>query len=363
MDSPGTELARALIGQCIALSRGHVCVAPEPRFFKAGSGVDVGGGTKLLGRFVLQRMLAAAGVALLVSVGVFWLVRALPGDPVTLYLGQSMSFDDQTYRTTRSQLGLDEPLPVQYAKWMGRLMRADLGRSSRGQGEVTQAIRDRLPVTAQLCVAAMLIAVLVSFPAGTIAASHRGGIVDRVVTVFAMSGVAMPSFWLAILLVLVFGSKLGWFPVYGFVPIQDGFLEWARHLAMPAFALGISLAGPLTRQVRASLVEVLNEDYIRTARAKGLKRRTVTLQHGLRNALLPVVTVMGLQIGHLLGGAVVIEQVFAIPGMGRLAVQSIIQSDYAVIQGVVLVSAVAVVLANALADLCYGFLDPRVRAS
>lgn len=317
----------------------------------------------MLARFVAQRLLAAVTVAFLVSIGVFWLIRALPGDPVSLQLGQSLSFDQATYDAKRSELGLDQPLPVQYLKWLGRLLQGDLGASSRGQGDVVEAITDRLPVTLQLCVASMIIAISVAIPAGTLAASRRGSFLDKAVTVGAMAGVAMPSFWLAILLVLFFGLQLQLFPVYGFVDVRDDPFQFLRHIALPAFALGLSLAGPLTRQVRSSVVEVLNEDYIRTARAKGLKPMDVTVRHGLRNALLPVVTVMGLQVGHLLGGAVIIEQVFAIPGMGRLAVQSILQNDFLVIQGVVLVSAVAVVFANMFTDLLYVYLDPRIRAT
>lgn len=315
----------------------------------------------MLVQFMASRVLSTLIVLFFVSVAVFIMIRALPGDPVSYMLGQGFSYDEQGAARAREDLGLNDPFYVQYVNWLGRAFHGDLGYSLRGQGAVLPAVLNRVPVTAQLAGASMIAAIVIAVPAGTIAAARRGSKLDNLVTLFAMGGVAMPNFWLAILLVLGFGVRLGWFPMYGFVGIWEDPIAAVRHLFLPASALGIGLAGPLIRQVRSSLLEVLGEDYIRTARAKGLTERTVLVRHGLANALLPVVTLMGLQVGHILGGAVVIEQVFAIPGVGRLAAEAILDKDFMVVQGVVLVSAVTVVVANMFVDILYGYIDPRVR--
>ncbi|MEX2237390.1 MAG: ABC transporter permease [Dehalococcoidia bacterium] len=313
-------------------------------------------------RFVLSKVASTIVVLFLVSLAVFGMIRALPGDPVTLALGQGFSYNEESAERARDRLGLDEPIVVQYVKWLGRVAEGDLGHSLRGQGEVLPAVLDRLPITAQLGAAGLLVSVLIAVPAGTIAAAKRGTNLDRFVSLFAMGGVAMPSFWLAILLILLFGVRFDLFPLYGFVSVWDDPVEFVKHVTLPAIALGVTLAGPLIRQVRSSVLDVLHEDYIRTAHAKGLSGRVVLVRHALRNALLPVLTLLGLQTAHVLGGAVVIEQVFSIPGVGRLAVQGILDQDFMVVQGVVLVSAVVVVLTNMFVDILYGYVDPRIRA-
>lgn len=314
-------------------------------------------------RFIASRLLATAIVLFLVSVAVFVLIRLTPGDPVTLQLTGGFSYDEEAAQRARERLGLNDPIAVGYVKWVGSVVQGDWGHSIRGQGDVLEAITDRLPTTIQLGVASMFAAVFISVIAGTLAAARRGSRIDSIVTLFAMGGVAMPNFWLAIILILVFGVQLHWFPLYGSAKVWEDPVSGISHLVLPSLALGVGLAGPLTRQIRSSMLDVLSEDYMRTAHAKGLSERKVLINHGLRNALLPVVTLLGLQVGRVLGGAIIIEQVFAIPGIGRLAVQAILNKDFMVVQGVVLISALIVVLANMIVDILYGRLDPRIRVS
>ncbi|MFN8506931.1 MAG: nickel ABC transporter permease [Dehalococcoidia bacterium] len=315
-------------------------------------------------RYIIQRLLALVPVVLIVSIAAFAFIHFLPGDPVIALIGpEAGTATPETIAARKHDLGLDRPLPMQYLDWLGSAVRGDLGQSAVTKQKITEALQDRFPVTLHLAVASFLVAISIALPTGIISAYKRNGLLDRVLTVLALTGVAMPSFWLGILLILLFAVQLQWLPPSGFVSITTDPIDCLRHLILPAVSLGMVQAAVIMRQVRSSLLEVLREDYVRTARAKGLSERVVTLKHGLRNALLPVVTVVGIQVSALLGGSVVTETVFAMPGMGRYAVDAIFIRDYPVVQAVVLVTALVVVLANLLTDLSYAFLDPRIQYS
>ena len=315
-----------------------------------------------MARYLTGRLLAIVPVVVLVSIGAFSFIHLLPGDPVIALIGTSgQSLTPEQLAAKRHDLGLDRPLPVQYLSWAGDALTGNLGRSAVTHQTIVKALKDRFPITLQLAVASFVVSLLIALPTGVIAAYRRNSLLDRVMTVFALAGVAMPSFWLGILLILVFAVQVHWLPPSGYVSFGTSAREWLRHLLLPALTLGAVQAAVVMRQTRSSLLEVLNEDYVRTARAKGLAERRVVLQHGLRNALLPVVTVAGLQVSRLLGGAVVIETVFAMPGFGRYGVDAIFIRDYPVVQAVVLVTAVIVVLTTLLTDLLYAVLDPRIR--
>jgi peptide/nickel transport system permease protein len=313
-------------------------------------------------RYIAGRLLSVVPVIVLVSIGAFSFIHLLPGDPVIALMGSSgQSLTPQQLQISRHDLGLDRPLPVQYVDWAGKALTGDLGKSAATHQTITRALRDRFPITLQITLASFLVSLLIALPTGILAAYRRNSVLDRVMTVFALGGVAMPSFWLGILLILVFAVQVHWLPPSGWVSLGQNPGQWLRHLVLPALALGAVQAAVVMRQTRSSLLEVLNEDFVRTARAKGLGERRVVLVHALRNAMLPVVTVAGLQVSRLLGGAVVIETVFALPGFGRYGVDAIFIRDYPVVQAVVLVTAIIVVLTNLLTDLLYGVLDPRIR--
>jgi peptide/nickel transport system permease protein len=300
--------------------------------------------------YVARRLLQMIPVVLVVTLIVFTLVR-LSGDPVTLLLPEDATAEQVAL--LREALGLDSPLGEQYLRFLGDLLRGDLGTSLRyGNQPVLPIVLERLPATLQLTLAALTIAVAISLPAGVLSARYRNRWPDVGATGFSVLGEAMPNFWLGIMLILVFSVQLEWFPVSG----RGG----PEHLVLPAFTLGTALAALLTRIVRSSLLEVLSQDYVRTATAKGLRGRAVLLKHALRNALLGYVTVLGLQVASLLAGAVVTEQVFAWPGIGLLAIQAITSRDMAVVQAVVIVSTVVVMLANLLVDVVYAAIDPRI---
>ena len=313
-----------------------------------------------LQRFIAVRALLTVPVLLLVTITSFFLLFVLPGDPVIALLGDQ-SLDPQTVARFRKELGLDEPLPVQYAKWLGNVVQGDWGRSIRTNQPVLEAIRERVPVTLELAVVSWLVAVVVAFPAGIIAATRRNSKLDVIATVLTMAGVALPSFWLGIMFILFFAVRLGWLPPSGHVPLTEDPAGWFQHMILPSLTLGLGLAATVMRQVRSSMLEVLAQDFVTTARAKGLRERTVIRVHALKNAFLPVVTVMGLQVSRLLGGSVIIEEVFALPGLGRLGLSAIFTRDFAVVQGTILFVALIVVAVNLLTDLTYGLLDPRIR--
>ena len=302
-------------------------------------------------RFLIARLASATMVVLGVSLAVFLLIHLVPGDPVEVMLGDSARAADR--EALRHQLGLDQPLLRQLSDWLSGLLHLDLGQSLHSRRAITEVLAERLPATAELTMAALAIAVLVAVPLGIAAALGRGGWWDRGAMSVSLLGVSVPNFWLGPLLIMLFSLGLGWFPVSG----RDA----PGSLVLPAVTLGTALAAVLARMIRASLLEVLGEDYIRTARAEGIGPLRVMLRHALPNALLPVVTLLGLQLGALLGGAVVTETVFSWPGVGQLMVEAIQKRDYPLVQGCVLLISVIYVLVNTLTDLAYGWIDPRVR--
>ncbi len=299
----------------------------------------------------MSRLLSAVVVIVGVVCLVFMLIHLIPGDPVEVMLGEGARPADR--EALRQALGLGRPLPVQLGQFFQNLAYFDLGTSLYSQRPVTELLAERLPATVELALASLLVAVLIAFPLGILAAVRQGTIWDRLATTFALAGVSVPSFWLGPVLILIFSIGLGWLPVSG----RNGLAS----VVLPALTLGSAMAAILSRMIRAALLEVLGEDYIRTARAKGLSPGRVIGRHALRNALLPVMTVLGLQLGALLGGAVITEVVFSWPGIGQLTVESIQRRDYPVVQGCVLLISLIYVLVNAVTDLLYTWADPRVR--
>lgn len=301
--------------------------------------------------YLVQRL----GSALLVIFGVvslvFLLIHLIPGDPIEVMLGESASGADR--EALRAALGLNQPLPVQYLDYLGGLLQLDLGTSIHFRRPVSELLLERLPATGLLAAASLLVTVLLALPLGIMAAVRRNTIWDSGAMGFSMLGVSIPNFWLGPLLILVFSLWLGWFPVSG----QSGF----GSVVLPALTLGTGLTAVLSRMVRSSMLEVLGEDYIRTARAKGLPPHRVVLRHGLRNALLPVITLLGLQLGALLAGAVITETVFSWPGVGLLMIEAIQSRDYPVVQACVLLISLSYVIVNLLTDIAYAWVDPRIR--
>jgi peptide/nickel transport system permease protein len=320
-------------------------------------------------RYIAGRLLMTVPVLFVVSVIVFSLMHMLPGDPVqALYPVEDSRVTPEERQVIidriRARYGLDDPVPVQYVRWVTRAAHGDLGTSIRTKEPVGRMIRDRVPVTAQLALLLLTIAVLIALPVGVISAMTRNSPLDLTFTTLAMAGVALPNFFLGMLLILFFTYELHLLPPPGnYVSLWDDPVQSLKLMVLPATALGLGAAAVLMRLVRSSLLEVMAQDYIRTARAKGLTGRRVVVDHGLRNALLSVVTVLGLQFIHLLGGTVIIEQIFALPGLGRMVVTAIRAFDFPVVQGFVLFIGVVVVLGNLLVDLLYAVLDPRIRLS
>jgi peptide/nickel transport system permease protein len=303
--------------------------------------------------FLLRRLAWTLPILLGVLTLVFFLLHLVPGDPVDVMLGEQALPADRAQ--LRAALGLDRPLGVQYGAYLARTLAGDLGTSLRQRRPVAALIAERMPATAELMLGAMLVALAVALPLGVLAALHHGRWLDQLASVFAVLGVATPNFWLGPLLILAFAIKLDWLPVN-----ERGGLS---HLVLPAVTLGTAMAALLSRMTRMALVEVLGEDYIRTARAKGLRERSVVGVHALRNALIPVVTVIGLQVGVLLSGAIITESIFDWPGLGTLLLEGIYGRDYPLVQGCILVIALVYVVVNLLTDLAYGWIDPRIRRS
>ncbi len=309
--------------------------------------------------FALRRLLSAIPTLLIVTLIVFAMVKLLPGDPARLILGQEAT--PQALSELRRSLGLDRPLPQQYLSWLTSAARLDFGTSLTDHSSVGRLIAQKLPVTLELSLFAMLISLLISLPAGMISAVRRSTWVDRLLTLLALSGISLPNFFLGILLIYLFSIRLAWIPASGYTSLMENPGRNLLLLLLPAVTLGVGSAAVLTRYLRSSLSETLNQDYVRTAHAKGLAARQVISKHALKNALIPFLTAFGLQLGGLLGGAVITEQIFSIPGFGRLLVDAVFTRDLPVIQGVVLVSAVAVFLVSFLVDLGYAAVDPRIR--
>jgi ABC-type dipeptide/oligopeptide/nickel transport system permease component len=302
--------------------------------------------------YVIRR-LALSGVAMLGVITIVFLLLHVSGDPATLLVSQDAT--QQDIDRIREAYGLDQPLSVQYARFVARVVRGDLGFSYRQGLPVGELLVERLRATFELALAGLAVAVLLGVPLGLIAAARRGSAVDTAAMTVALLGTSVPSFWLGLLLIIVFGVQLGWLPVSGYGSLQ--------HLLMPAFVLGGFYAAQISRLTRTSLLEVLAQDFVRTARAKGLAARSVLLKHVLRNAALPVLTVLGLDFGRMLGGAVVVETIFAWPGMGRLAVQAVLGRDFPVVQGAAIMGAVVFLAVSLMIDLLYGWVDPRLRAA
>jgi len=312
-----------------------------------------------VGRYIVRRLLYAIPVLFLVSLVVFLLAWQALGDPVVLMLGQDA--DPRTVARLREDLGFNRPVAVQYLDWLSHLARGDLGRSFRLPYGVVDLILARLPVTLQLAIQALLLAICVAIPLGIMAALHHNRGLDLVSSTLAVLGVSMPNFWLGILLILVFALALRWLPSSGYVsPLEDP-LGNLRLMILPTVTLAAAYAGTLTRIARSSMLEVLGREYVTTARSKGLRESRVLVGHCLRNALIPVVTVVGVEFGRLLGGAVVTETIFGLPGVGRLVIDAILGRDYSVVQGVVLFMTAAAVLSSLIVDVAYAYLDPRIR--
>lgn len=309
---------------------------------------------------VLRRLASAAVVLVGVSLVVFVLVLLVPGDPAVRVAGESASAEQ--VEAVRTELGLDRPWYEQYREWVGSAVRGDLGSSLVTEQPVTDAILQRLPATISLTAAALLLAVAISVPAGILAAVSRGRILDRVVSVITSLGVAVPSFWLGLLLITHVASRFDFLPSSRYVPFGDSPSKWAFSLVLPAIALGLAPAAEITRQVRSAMVDSLGQDYVRTARAKGLRPSAVVGRHALRNAAVPVVTVIGIQVTLLLSTAVIVEQVFSFQGLGTLAYQAATDRDIPMILGVVVFATLVVTFVNIAVDLSYVFLNPKVRA-
>ena len=310
--------------------------------------------------FLGKRILQLIPTLFFVSVIIFSLQQLLPGDPATIMAGEER--DPAVIAQIRKQYRLDRPIPVQYLYWVKGVLTGDLGESMRIKQPVRSLVLEKLPVTLQLGLMAIVIAVTIGVSAGIVSAVKKGTVWDYAANVFALWGLSTPNFWLGIMMIFLFSVELGWLPASGYVPLTE---DWRQSLAstiMPAFVLGNAIAAIMMRHTRSAMLQVLNTDYVRTARAKGLVERTVILKHGLRNALVPVVTLGALEFGQLLSGAVLTEQVFTIPGFGKLIVDAVFNRDYAVVQGVVLFTATAYILLNLLADLAYFLVNPRLRA-
>ena len=309
--------------------------------------------------YTIRRLLLMVPVLLVVTLIVFSLILLLPGDPAMALLGENM--DPQAYAMVRKELGLDQPVPVQYVKWLSKTLQGDLGRSLHTREPVLTAIAEHLPRTLYLALAAMVVSLSIAIPAGVIAALRRNSILDTAASLTAMVGVAVPNFWLGVMCILLFSVMLRWLPVSGYVGILEDPWASVQHMVLPALTLGTAVAAEVTRMTWSSMLEVLDREYILTARAKGLGEWVVILVHALKNALIPVVTIVGLQIGRLFGGAVVTESIFAVPGLGTLLVSGIFSRDFPIVQAVVLVMALAVLSCNLMVDLLYTWLDPRIR--
>jgi len=309
--------------------------------------------------YVLRRVVAVVPIWWVVASIVFVLVRLVPGDPVLLIAGTDASAEQ--VRDIRSSLGLDLPVYEQYVRWFGRLLHGDMGRSLFSREPVARDLLDRMPVSLQLALSATLVSVLIAIPAGVFAATRRNAVSEVAFAAVTMTGVCVPSFVMGLLLMLLLSVYAGLFPIRGYEPLSQGVLSWARYMALPAVAYGLIQAAGVARMTRATLLEVLGEDFIRTARAKGLAGWAVLYKHALRNALIPVVTLIGLNVGVLFTGAVVIETLFGLPGLGAFLVAGILKRDYPIVQGAILFISTFLVLVNLGVDLLYRVIDPRLR--
>lgn len=314
-----------------------------------------------MGRYLIRRMLLLIPVLIGVSILVFALIHAIPGDISNFVIGTDTRISDEQRALVRKSYGLDDPLPVQYAKWMGHVLQGDLGKSFRTRREIWDELSLRLPVTAQLAVMAAAIAILLAIPIGVLAAVKRNSRIDYAATVGTLIGISVPNFLLATVLVLIFSYHLKWLPPIGYTPFRDDPVGNLKVMLMPSVSLALPLTAVLMRYTRSAVLEALSHDHVRVARAKGLANRTVMTRHVLKNASIPIITVIGIQFATLLGGTVIIETIFGLPGIGRYIYESISTRDYPVVQGVTLVMATIFVLISLVVDIAYAFMDPRLR--
>lgn len=312
-----------------------------------------------MGKYLLRRLLQMIPALFLVSVAVFSIIHLIPGDPAQIMAGPNAT--DAQLAALRAQFGLDKPLAIQYLLWLRNVLSGNLGHSFINNVAVSELLRHRIPATVELAIASTIVALLISFPLGILASLKPGSVFDLSCTLFSALSFAIPGFWLAILLILLFSLALGLLPPSGRPALTEEPVAHLKALIMPALTLGIGIAAKLTRYLRSSMLDVLYQDYICTARAKGLRERIVLVRHALPNALIPVVTVLGLQMGDLLSGAIIVESIFAWPGVGRLTIQSVGWRDYSILQANVLFIVLAFMVVNLLTDLTYALIDPRIR--
>jgi peptide/nickel transport system permease protein len=316
--------------------------------------------------YIARRIVLALVVIILVTLLVFFVMRLLPGDPVMLFLTSSQSMDSMTpeqIEKVRHQYGLDKPLIVQYGDWLGGVVKGDLGTSISMQTKVTKMMADRYPITIYLGAIAFIVSNILGVAVGLIAAIRRGTWIDTLVTGLAYLGVCVPVFWLGILMIYAFGYKLHVLPIAGFTsPFTDLWMS-IKQIIMPVFCLSLFGVAAIARQVRSSMLEVINQDYIRTAWSKGLRERVIVMRHALKNSLIPIITLIGMSVSTIFGGSVIVETIFAIPGMGRLMVTSLFGHDYVVVQSGVLIVAFIMIFTNLIVDISYGWIDPRIRYS
>jgi peptide/nickel transport system permease protein len=312
-----------------------------------------------MGAYILKRVFSLIPVLVLVGVAAFFLVHIIPGDPAVVMLGTDAT--PQQIQELQEQMGLNKPLYVQFVIWAGNVLRGDLGESYFLGRSVTKALMERLPATISLAIVSLFIAVLIGIPSGILAAIKQNKFMDQTIMVVAMIGVSVPSFWLGLTLILLFSVILRWFPSGGYIPLTEDFFGGLRYIILPALALGFMQTALIARMTRSSMLEVLRQDYIRTARSKGLKERLVIIRHALKNTMIPVLTVIGLVFGILLSGTIIVETVFTYPGVGRLVVKAVRNRDYPLIQGALLMVSGIYVLVNLLVDLLYPMLDPRIK--
>ncbi|MEM8691295.1 MAG: ABC transporter permease [Pseudomonadota bacterium] len=312
-------------------------------------------------RFLLRRIFIAIPTIILISVFVFSLQQLLPGDPLLVLAGEER--DPEVLEALREKYRLNDPIPMQYFAWASNALQGDLGTSLRTNQPVTELILEKLPVTLQLAIMSMIFAMLIGIPAGILSAAKKGTLVDYTANVVALSGLSVPNFWLGIMLILLVSVKWQLLPASGYTPPAEDFWQSIRTMLMPAFVLGTALAATLMRHTRSAMLSVLSTDYIRTARAKGLRERNVIMVHAFRNALTPIVTLTALLFGELVAGAVLTEQIFTIPGFGKLVVDAVFNRDYAVVQGIVLVTAIGFIFMNLIADALYYILNPRLKVA
>lgn len=312
---------------------------------------------------LLRQVLSALAAALTLTVLVFGLIRLIPGDAITLWIGQEGSMPPQVQETLRRMFGLSDPIYQQYLRWLGDLLHGDLGYSFRSRLPVAPLLLQAVPYTVELALGATLVSTVVAVPLGVLSAVRRNSSLDVVARLLALIGLSMPTFWIGVLLILLSSSAFHWLPSLSYVGFFQNPWQNVQQLFMPSLTLALPLMGVVMRMTRSAMLEVLGQDYVRTARAKGIAAQPVLVRHALPNAAIPIVTIVGIQLGQLLGGAVIVEQVFSVPGLGTALISSISQRDYPVVQGAILITGVAFILIQLLVDVSYSYLDPRVQRS